>query len=56
MVLSGTSPTLRVMVANTNLYKSNNNAVSGDDPAGQFIWMEDTLGQARRNGEKVILL
>lgn len=48
--------TLRMVVLNTNLYYTSNKQTAGEsDPANQMSWLNDTLLQARRQGQKVIV-
>ncbi|XP_048452994.1 acid sphingomyelinase-like phosphodiesterase 3a [Rhincodon typus] len=52
-----TQQTLRIISLNTNLYYSPNKETEGiPDPAGQFVWLEDTLKKAQQNKEKVYLI
>ncbi|CAH1774784.1 unnamed protein product [Owenia fusiformis] len=44
----------RVIVLNTNLYYTSNNAIENKvDPAEQFAWMENVLENSKKQGEKV---
>ncbi|XP_054854632.1 acid sphingomyelinase-like phosphodiesterase 3b [Eublepharis macularius] len=55
--LSGSGPTRRMIVLNTNLYYENNNqTISLADPGGQFKWLEETLTDASKAGEKVYII
>ena len=46
-------PGVRAVIVNTNLYYTQNGETSGvPDPASQFVWLSETLSQARHNGEK----
>merc|ERR1712226_24255 len=48
---------LRAVIANTNLYYKNNKVTEGEtDPAGQYVWLEQTLSAARTAGEKVHMI
>ncbi|XP_078068873.1 cyclic GMP-AMP phosphodiesterase SMPDL3A [Mustelus asterias] len=52
-----TQQTLRIISLNTNLYYGPNAVTEGiPDPAGQFVWLEDTLKKAQQNKEKVYLI
>ncbi|GCC23712.1 cyclic GMP-AMP phosphodiesterase SMPDL3A [Chiloscyllium punctatum] len=52
-----TQQTLRIISLNTNLYYSPNKETEGiPDPAGQFVWLENTLKKAQQNKEKVYLI
>ncbi|XP_067881478.1 acid sphingomyelinase-like phosphodiesterase 3a [Heterodontus francisci] len=54
---SVTQQTLRIISLNTNLYYSPNKVTERiPDPAGQFVWLEDTLEKAQQNKEKVYLI
>ncbi|XP_067840697.1 acid sphingomyelinase-like phosphodiesterase 3a isoform X2 [Heptranchias perlo] len=54
---SVTQQTLRIISLNTNLYYSPNEVTKRiPDPAGQFVWLEETLKKAHDNKEKVYLI
>lgn len=46
---------LRIISINTLLYDSHNYLVSGDDPAGQWKWLENTLSSAAQNGQDLLV-
>ncbi|KAL8220248.1 UNVERIFIED_CONTAM: Acid sphingomyelinase-like phosphodiesterase 3b [Gekko kuhli] len=55
--LPGSGPARRMVVLNTNLYYENNNrTISSEDPGGQFQWLEETLANASKAGEKIYLI
>ncbi|CAL9691925.1 unnamed protein product [Knipowitschia caucasica] len=49
-------PGLRIISLNTILYYGPNHQVTSSDPAGQFTWLERTLGSAEKNQEKVYII
>ncbi|XP_052771999.1 acid sphingomyelinase-like phosphodiesterase 3b [Mya arenaria] len=47
---------LRIVALNTNLYYTSNKAVLGsNDPGDQLSWLNQTLAEARRNNERVLV-
>ncbi|XP_053390580.1 acid sphingomyelinase-like phosphodiesterase 3a [Mercenaria mercenaria] len=51
-----TSYGIRIVALNTNFYYTPNKLVSPEgDPAGQFAWLTETLGNAKDQNEKVIV-
>ncbi|XP_073532054.1 cyclic GMP-AMP phosphodiesterase SMPDL3A [Phyllobates terribilis] len=55
--LNGSSPPLRIISLNTNLYYSpNKETVNITDPADQLEWLEETLKYSRQNNEKVYII
>ncbi|XP_066495159.1 acid sphingomyelinase-like phosphodiesterase 3b isoform X2 [Tiliqua scincoides] len=56
-LLPGLGTARRMVVLNTNLYYENNNVtISLEDPAGQFQWLDETLTNAAKAGEKVYII
>ncbi|XP_053122980.1 acid sphingomyelinase-like phosphodiesterase 3b isoform X2 [Hemicordylus capensis] len=56
-LLPGPGKGRRMVVLNTNLYYENNNqTLSLQDPGGQFQWLEETLANASKAGEKVYII
>jgi hypothetical protein len=48
---------IRILALNTNLYYTSDKVTTHmDDPADQFVWMENILQQSRRDHEKVNLI
>ncbi len=57
VVLNPTSPKLKALVLNTNLYLPGNSETADDaDPGGQFAWAEQRLADAVTNNYKVTLI
>ena len=48
---------LQIVVLNTNLYYDSNDLTKDvEDPAGQFVWLEDKLTAAANANQKVYIM